>query len=405
MSERAIVIYCGLLMSISAFSVDITLPSFPAMVADFGSPFEQVQWTIALYMMGAGVGQLVWGSVSDRFGRRPALGLGLALFLLGCLGASFAPTITLLLASRVLQGIGAASAIVSSRAIIRDRHSGADLARNLALATAIFAVGPIFAPLVGSAMAAVSGWRGVFFALAVFAAFLLLALARLPETLKERAADATRPRVFARRAARLMRHPQSRYFLLLSAIIMSSMLLILSTVPRLYERAFGITGVAFAVFFAFHGLGIVIGQFANRRLIQTVGVVNAMIVGNVVLIASSALILATSLAGMIDAYIMTALFVLFATSYLVLYSNAAAMVLDPHGDIAGFAAAFYGFTSQIGSAVLVSALVVFTGDSIPVFAGTLLAICALTMLALLVWRVRSRSLDGAEVSAPTSRSS
>ncbi|MCC0039495.1 MAG: hypothetical protein H6893_11035, partial [Brucellaceae bacterium] len=134
-------------------------------------------------------------------------------------------------------------------------------------------------------------------------------------------------------------------------------------------------------------------------------VVNAMIVGNVVLIASSALILATSLAGMIDAYIMTALFVLFATSYLVLYSNAAAMVLDPHGDIAGFAAAFYGFTSQIGSAVLVSALVVFTGDSIPVFAGTLLAICALTMLALLVWRVRSRSLDGAEVSAPTSRSS
>ena len=183
------------------------------------------------------------------------------------------------------------------------------------------------------------------------------------------------------------------------------MLLILSTVPRLYERAFGLTGMAFAAFFAFHGIGIVIGQFANRRLIQTVGVVNAMIVGNVVLIASSALILAISVAGMIDAYIITALFVLFATSYLVLYSNAAAMVLDPHGDIAGFAAAFYGFTSQIGSAVLVSALVVFTGDSIPVFAGTLLAICALTMLALLVWRVRSRNLEGAGVSTPTSRSS
>lgn len=390
MSARAIVIYCGLLMSISAFSVDITLPSFSDMVSELGSPFEQVQWTISFYMIGAAFGQLLWGSLSDRYGRRPALGIGLGLFLAGCIVAAVSPTIEMLLASRVLQGFGAAAAIVLSRAIIRDRYSGAELARNLATATAIFAVGPIVAPLVGSVMAAATSWRVIFLVLAGFSAILLVALVRLPETLKARSDDATRPGVFLSRAARLFRHPQSRHFLLLSAVIMASMLLILSAVPRIYETAFGLTGISFAMFFAFHGVGIIIGQFANRALIRTIGIVNSMLVANMVLLVASLLILGFTQAGMINAYLMTALFILFATSYLVVYSNAAAMVLDPHGDIAGFSAALYGFVSQIGAAVIVSVLVVVTGDSIAAFAGALLTICLASMGSLVWWKVRAR---------------
>lgn len=389
MSLRAIVIFCGLLMSISAFSVDITLPSFPAMAADLAAPFELVQWTITLYMVGAGFGQLLWGSLSDRFGRRVVLGAGLGLFLVGCLCAAFSPSITLLLASRLLQGAGAAAAIVCSRAILRDLHSGEELARSLALATAIFAVGPIFAPLIGAGMAAIAGWRFIFLALAIFAAGLLLALLRLPETLPSRSMDAVRPKVFAARTTRLFRHPQSRHFLLLSAVIMSSMLLILAVAPRIYEHAFGLTGTGFALFFALHGTGIVIGQTINRHLIRRVGIVDAMIAGNAVLIVSSGLMLAFALAGWMNAYLMTALLVLFATSYLIVYSNAAAMVLDPHGDIAGFTAAFYGFTSQIGASVAVSLLVVGIAASTVAFAAVLIAICGTCLAGLLLWRGRS----------------
>ncbi len=386
MRERSIVVYCGLLMSISSFSVDITLPSFGTMTRDFGAPFEQVQWTISLYMIGAGIGQLIWGSVSDRFGRRPALAAGLGLFLVGCLVAALSPTIHLLLASRVLQGLGAASAIASSRAIIRDRHSGEELARNLALATAIFAVGPILAPLIGAAVAALSGWRFIFLGLAIFAGGLLVVLPRLPETLRTPSAEATRPRVFLQRAGRLLNHPQSRHFLFLSAIIMSSMLLILAATPRIYEHAFGLTGTAFALYFAFHGFGIIIGQAANRRLIRRIGIVDAMVAGNLVLLLSVLLMLAAIWAGMMNPPVMTALLILYATSYLIVYSNAAAMVLDPHGDIAGFTAAFYGFVSQIGSAAIVAVLVVLTGDSVSAFCWTLLAICTLCLAGLLAWR-------------------
>lgn len=383
--SRAIVVYCGVMMAISAFSVDIMLPSFAAIQVGLDAPYELVQWTITVYMGAAGLAQLVWGSASDRFGRRPVLALGLAIYLVGCLVAAFAPSIGLLLVARALQGFGAAAAIVLSRAVIRDLFSGEDLARNLALATAIFAVGPIFAPLLGAAIAAPFGWRAIFGVLAVFACCLLAFLLRMPETIRVRTPDALRPSVFAQRTRRIFAHPQSRHFLLLSTVIMAAMLLILASAPRFYAAEFGISGTSFALFFAIHGLGIIAGQTANRRLIPRVGTVKAMLYGNLVLVSAAGLILMLSLAGAINAYLMTLLLTLFATSYLIVFSNAAAMVLDPHGDIAGFAAAFHGFMSQIGCALIVSVLVLVTGESVVGFAAALLAICVTTLGGILLW--------------------
>ncbi|MEQ8297053.1 MAG: MFS transporter [Nitratireductor sp.] len=384
MSARALLVYCGLLMSVSAFAVDITLPSFGAMVDALDTRYALVQWTITFYMVAAAFGQLLWGSASDRYGRRPVLAAGLTLFVAGCAVAALAPSITVLLGARALQGFGAAAAIVSSRAIIRDLYSGADLARNLAFATAIFAVGPIVAPLAGAGIAALFGWRAIFAVLALFGMFLLAALTRFSETIPGLAPDALSPATYLRRTRRLVGHPQSRHFLILSAVVMATMLLILASAPRIYESAFGITGGLFAVYFALHGAGIVIGQIVNRRLIAMAGIVPAMLVGNAVLILSATLILATALAGLLTPSLLAASFVLFATSYLVVYSNAAALVLDPHGDIAGFSASLYGFVSQIGGALAVTALVVMTGDGAVAFAGALLAIC-LTTMAMIAW--------------------
>ena len=372
-------------MAISAFSIDIMLPSFPSIQAGLDAPYELVQWTITVYMAAAGIAQLVWGSASDRFGRKPVLATGLGLYLVGCLAAALAPDIVILLGARALQGFGAAAAIVLSRAIIRDLFSGEDLARNLALATAIFSVGPILAPLLGTAIAAAFGWQAIFGVLALFAASLLFFLSRTPETIALRTPDALRLSVFARRTVRLFAHPQSRHFLLLSTVIMAAMLLILAATPRFYEAEFGISGTVFALFFAFHGLGIIVGQTANRRLIPLVGTVKAMLCGNPVLVAAAAALLLLALAGALNAWLTTALLTLFATSYLIVFSNAAAMVLDPHGDIAGFAAAFHGFMSQIGAALIVSALVPFIGGSVAAFAAALLTICAATLAGVVMW--------------------
>lgn len=390
MRPRTIIIYCGLLMSSAAFSTDIVLPSFPAIETGLATSNTLVQWTISAFMMAAGAGQVVWGGVSDRFGRRAALGVGLAIYFAGCLLAVFTPSIELLLAARALQGFGAASAMVSSRAIIRDLHSGDDLAHNLALATAIFAAGPILAPLLGGVIEELSGWRMTFGALAAYGGLLLVAVAALPETIASKTADATRLATIIRRTRRMLAHPQSRHFLVFSAITNSAMFLILASLPVIYDVHFGVTGFAFSVFFAIHGLGIVVGQIGNRRLIRSRGTVPAMITGGIILVVTGVLITAGAVLDLLNAYSLSAVMILYATSYMIVYSNASSMVLDPHGDIAGFAAAVFGFCSQVGGALIVSVIVLFTGSSITAFGVALFSVCLASLAGTLWWRAGAR---------------
>ena len=222
MNPRLIVVYCGLLMTIGAFSIDITLPSFPAMEREFRTSPDVIKLTVTVYLAAIGCGQLFWGVASDRFGRRKMLRWGLGIFFIGGVLSVMATDISTLLAARILQGIGGAAGVAVSRAIIRDLFSGRELATNMALATAVFAAGPIVAPLLGASIAAVSSWRMVFAAVAVFAALLWLA-ARfgLPETAPKLTPEALRPGVLLSRAARVLRHPQSRFFVFLSTTIMS----------------------------------------------------------------------------------------------------------------------------------------------------------------------------------------
>lgn len=378
-------------MAASAFSIDITLPAFSATAADLQTPYERVQLTVTIYIFALGIGQLFWGSASDRWGRKPALLFGLSIYLAGSVLSIAAPSIDWLLAGRLFQGIGGAAAAVCSRAIIRDLFSGTELARNLALATAVFALGPIVAPLVGAVIAEFSHWRFVFGAMAALGLLLLLLLIRMPETIGERSPDALDPRIMLRRAKRLMVHPQSGYFLALTGIIMSSIVLIISGAPRIFEASFGVTGFLFAFLFALHGLGIVVGQMANRRMITAIGIERSMILASVVLVVATGSIYLCAVTGVLTAVLLSGLLILFATSYLIVYSNAAALVLDPHGDIAGFAASFYGFVGQIVSALIVSGLVYLAGESIEAWSGLLLLICVICLVASSAYMLLSRS--------------
>lgn len=385
MSQRLIVVYCGLLMSISAFSVDITLPAFPAMMAEFEAGFAQVQWTVTAYIFAAGCGQLVWGSVSDRYGRKATLGWGLSGLLAGQFLAVFAPNIELLLLARVLQGLGAASAIVGCRAILRDLFSGQDLARNMAMASAVFAVGPMLAPLLGAVITDLTGWRFIFVGLACLTAILLAMLAFFRETLAQPNEQALRPARIASNLAALFSHPQSRFFLLISVFAMAFMLLILTGAPAIYETEFGITGLAFAGLFALHGIGIISGQLINRRLIQSMGVIGAVAVSSVVMALMSGLYLALAVGDLLVVFLLPVLFAIPNGAYLVFYSNATSLVLDPHHERAGFAASLFGFVTQLGGAVVVSMLVLFGNDNATGMA-TLMFALALVMLAALAVR-------------------
>ena len=392
MSQRVMVVYCGLLMSLSAFLVDITLPAFPIMVQEFSSPYAYVQWTLTIYMFAAGGGQLLWGSVSVRFGRKPVLLCGLSLLLLGLLLAFFAPSIVFLLAARALQGLGAASAMVCSRAILRDLFSGKELARNMAMASAVFAVGPIFAPLLGAAMIEIAGWRSIFFGMSCLALALIAALYFFEETSRFKDGHALRLGRIRTNLVALFTHPQSRFFLLISMFSMAFMLIILTGAAPMYESEFGITGILFAVLFAIHGLFIIAGQFLSRRLIHTIGIVPTVVVASTTMALMSGLLLALTVGNMLMVFMVPVLVGLANSGFMVIYANTTSLVLDPHEDKAGFAVSVYGFATQMGGAVIVSALVFLNNDNAFGMSALMFSLSLVILLALVGWSMKHKPI-------------
>jgi len=381
-----------LLLTLTAFSIDILLPAFSLIATDLDASYYKVELLIPTFLAAVGIGQLVGGSLSDRFGRRAVIKAGLCIYILGVIVSVFATNIDTVLAGRILQGLGGSAGPVVARSIIRDLYSGKELARNMALAVAVFAFGPIVAPLAGAALLLIFDWRALFVMMLIFAASLLaFCVFFLPETIHEKNPLATRVSIFVQNTVTIFTQSQSRFYLLLSGVMMSMIMIILINLPAIYQLNFGITGTLFAILFAIHGFGIIIGQLINRRLIETIGIERTATMGAGSLLIISLVIAAISLAGMMGPWLLAGLLVIHATSYLVVYANAAALTLDPHGKIAGFTSSFYGFFSQVVSSIIGALLAIFVQGNLIIWSLMLLGFAIITFSALL-WR-QSRSAD------------
>ena len=298
MSRTALIAFCGLLLSVSAFSCDITLPAFFSMQRELGTSIELVQAVVPIFLMAQAIGQMAFGPVSDRFGRRPVIVGGLGLYLAGTVIALLAQSIGAVHVGRAAQGFGSACGIAVGRAVLRDISHGPALAQAMALAMAIFALGPISAPLVGYGLVALGGWRAIFLGMALFASCLLaFALLRFKETNEKPDPDALRPGRLLHSLGRIASNRQSRYFLLVAAATQFGIISFVSNAPRFFKSAFGIEGLQFALLFAATGLGIILGQIANNRVIAELGVLATTRVAALVLLVVTGLMVALSLAG------------------------------------------------------------------------------------------------------------
>jgi DHA1 family bicyclomycin/chloramphenicol resistance-like MFS transporter len=366
MSRAFLVVFTGLLLALNAFSCDITLPAFWSMERSLGAPIEQVQAVIPVFLFCSAVGQLVFGPASDAYGRKPVILAGVALYIAGALIAAAADTLTVALYGRALQGFGSACGAVIARALLRDVHSGPELARTMAFASSVIALGPIIAPLVGYGLVVVGEWRGVFVGMALYGAGLAaMVLARLEETNTAPNRSAIAPDHLAFAIGRVFSNRQSRYFVLLSGINSFAILSYVTNAPRLYKSAFGIEGLAFTALFAATGAGIVAGQYLNARLIARLGVMAATRSAALVLCSMAIAIALLSQLGLISLLTFAGLMLVYNASFLVVMSNAVSLVIDPHREIAGVASSTIGFVSQ-----LVSSLLVFL--TLPLFQGRLL---------------------------------
>ncbi len=173
----------GLLSAIGPFAIDMYLPALPDIGRSLGAEVGAVQLTLTVFFLALGTGQLFYGPVSDMVGRKPPLYVGLGLFTLASIGCALASEVQTLIALRFLQGLGAAAGMAIPRAVVRDLHTGTEAARLMSLLMLVFSVSPILAPLVGSGVIAVTGWRGVFWAVALASlAGMALVFGALKET-------------------------------------------------------------------------------------------------------------------------------------------------------------------------------------------------------------------------------
>ncbi len=339
------------------------LPAFEVMQGDLATSMELVQMTVPVFIFGLAGSQLVFGPLSDRFGRRPVLISGMFLYLTGAVISATAGNIELVLLGRLLQGFGAGSGQTAGRAILRDTSSGPALARAVALAMSGFASGPIFAPLLGYGLTSLGDWRYVFIAMSLFSAFLICtALFWYKETNRFIDPLALKPARLARSFVAVFANWQSRTFLVLAVASHCALLSFITNAPRVYQSAFGVGGLDFAVMFAATGIGIVFGQTANRILLARFSILTILRGAALILLLVSAAVVITVRQEMLTAMLFTVLMFFFNTSFLVVISNSTSLIIDPHQNIAGTASAIIGFTTLLFSGL-------FTFITLPVFEG------------------------------------
>jgi DHA1 family bicyclomycin/chloramphenicol resistance-like MFS transporter len=387
MSRGLLIIFCGLLLTVSAFSCDVTLPAFWSMQTDLGAPIAWVQAIVPVFLIFQAIGQLLFGPVSDRFGRRPVILAGLVLYLAGAAIAGLAHGIGMVHAGRAAQGFGSACGIVVARAVLRDVSHGAALAQAMALAMAVFSLGPIFAPLLGYGLVVLAGWRGVFAAMGLFGGVLLVwGHQSFKETHADLDAGALRRDRLMQSLRHILANRQSRHFLIVSSATQFGIVSFIANGPRFFKVAFGIEGLPFALLFACTGLGIVLGQVANSHLIRRLGVLTTTRMAAVNLATVTALIVVLQLADAMPGPVFATLMFAFNTSFLVVIANCASLVIDPHREIAGFASSVYGFFTQITASVLAMLTVpLFAGQLLP-WSLALLLVTATVLVLVLVYR-------------------
>ena len=366
----------GLLAAVGPFAIDMYLPALPAIAADLGASTAATQMTLMVFFVSFGVAQLIYGPLSDMWGRKPPLYFGLALFGLAGIGCGLAPSIEWLIFFRFVQGVGAAAVAVIPRAVIRDLHTGPEATRLMALVMLVFSVSPILAPLFGSAIIVPFGWRAVFVAVTVVSGIALVMLwALLPETRPASERIAGNLGSVMRAYGRLMVDAKFQGLTFIGGLGMASFFAFLASSSFVYIGHFGLTPTQYSLAFSVNAVGFIgASQFA-ATLGQRFGMGRMLTAAVTVYLVMSLILLGVTLAGIDNLWVLMALlFFAFASLGLVIPSTMV-LSLEEHGPIAGMASALGGTLQFVAGAVTITiASFFFDGTSLPLVA--VLAACA-----------------------------
>jgi DHA1 family bicyclomycin/chloramphenicol resistance-like MFS transporter len=379
------IVLVAALIAINAFAIDIMLPGLQQIGASLGEPDEnRRQLVIPAYMLGFGIFQVIFGPLSDRFGRRKPLLFGLAIYVAAAASCYFVPSFDWLILMRFLQGAGAAASAVIAMALVRDLFQGNEMAKTMSLVFMVLMISPILAPGLGQLLLTLMDWRGLFFfMMAVGALVALWVWFRLPETLKPEHRRPFTPASIVEGFGIVFSNRVSLGCIMATALLFGALMGFLNSSQQVYVGTFG-AGVMFPAYFAAGAACSALGGFINSRLVTHYGMrrIAYSALTAFTLLALTMLVLA--LAGWLT---LMAFFILCSAlfmSFSLTMPNLGSMAMEPLGEVAGTAASAQGALQMVLGAGIGTVIgLAYDGTVVPLSAGfSVLAIAALACVML-----------------------
>jgi DHA1 family bicyclomycin/chloramphenicol resistance-like MFS transporter len=382
------------LSAIGPLTTDMYLPSLPDIARQLHASTAQVQFTISAYLIGFAVGQIFYGPVSDRHGRKPVLMAAMALYCVASLACALSTSIEMLIIARTFQALGGSGGIVLTRAIVRDIYAGARAGRELSLIGSVMALAPVLAPIAGGLLQTGFGWRAVFFALV--AAGLVgagIVWLLLPETLNTRAAEPVSIASMGRSYRIVVRNPAYLAYLGITSASYAGLFAWISGAAFVLQNLYGLTPFDFGAAFALGSIGYMTGSALAARIVVRFGLDGVLGVGGCACAVGGLGMVAAVALGLSSSLSLVAPVAIYLAGLGMVLPQGIAGAMTPFPERAGAASSLFGFVQQSAAAVCGAVVGWFLGHSAwPLVLGVAVMGCTTLVLWLLTRGIRGRAV-------------
>ncbi|HEX5697464.1 MAG TPA: multidrug effflux MFS transporter [Rhodoferax sp.] len=350
MPPAVIVLLLSLLLGLQPITTDLYLPALPVLTAGFDAPMHQAQLTLTALLLAFGVSQLVWGPLSDRFGRRPILLIGLGAYVLAAVGSATAPSMTALIAWRTVQGAAMGAAVMCARAIVRDLYAPVQGARVMSKGLSGLGVIAFLSAPVGGLLTEAFNWRIALLALAVFGAASLAMIAwRFEETLQRKNPQALQAATLLKTWLGIFRHPSFLAFSALSAASYGGLFTLLASSSFVFMNVLGLSKTQYGALMALNSLGYIGGTFLCRYWLARLGVRRTLKRAGVLSLSGGTLMAVLSLAGVQNVWAIMGPQMLFVIGHGIHQPCGQSGAVGPFPQAAGAASAMNGFLMMLAA--------------------------------------------------------
>lgn len=369
----------SLLMGFASISTDLYLPAMPMMAKSLHADAGMVEWTVSGYLIGFSLGQLLWGPIGDRWGRRPSVGLGLILFVIGSAGCGLSTNAHMMIGWRMVQALGACASVALSRAMVRDLYEGRRAAKMLSTLITVMAVAPLVGPLLGGQIAAHAGWRAIFWVLAGIGVITLAALYTIPETLPKENRNTEPLNQVLIRYAGLLRHRRLLGYAGTGGFLYAGMFAYIAGTPFAYIDFYHVPARLYGLLFGLGVIGIMAANMVNSALVMRFGHDRMLLAGTLIAAISAITVGIFDRTGWGGLWGLVVPLFVFASSTGLIVANAIAGSLADFPESAGTVSALIG-AIHYGSGIVGSGLVGYFADGTPWPMAWVILVCGILSL-------------------------